>query len=82
MQHDGQEQNANVKIRVKNSETLDEFSGTAFLNPQYLDKVQRWVRKNKYSCISLNNDMEMELRIEIFKFNLAKQPKSEIDALK
>ena len=69
---DGEEQAANVRIRVKNSETLDEFSGTAFLNPQYIDKVQRWVRKNKYSCISLNNDLEMELRVEIFKFNLAK----------
>lgn len=44
--------------------------------------MQRWIRKNKYSCISLNNDMEMELRVEIFKFNLAKQPKSDIDTLK
>lgn len=30
---DGSSQAANVKIRVKNSETLDEFSGTAYLNP-------------------------------------------------
>ena len=73
---------ANVRIRVKNTESLDEFTGTAFLNPQYLDKVQRWVRKNKFNCVNLNNDMEMELRVEIFKFHLAKQPKSEIDSLK
>lgn len=79
---EGDERSANVKIRVKNSESLDEFSGTAYLNPQYLDKVQRWIRKNKYSCVGLNNDMEMELRVEIFKFHLAKQPKSEIDTFK
>jgi hypothetical protein len=61
---------------------LDEFAGEAFLNPQYLDKVQRWVKKNKYQCMSLNNDVEMELRVEIFKFHLTKQPKGDIETLK
>ena len=82
MAQEGDERSANVKIRVKNTENLDEFQGTAYLNPQYLDKVQRWIRKNKFSCVGLNNDMEMELKVEIFKFHLAKQPKSEIDTLK
>ena len=75
-------QKHNVKIRVKNSDTLDEYSGTAFLNPQYMDKVQRWVKKNKYQCLSLNNDMELELRVEIFKFHLSKAPKSDMDTMK
>lgn len=72
----------NICIRVKNTDTLDEFAGEAFLNPQYLDKVQRWVKKNKYQCMSLNNDVEMELRVEIFKFHLTKQPKGDIETLK
>ena len=78
----GEESKHNVKIRVKNSENLDEFSGTAFLNPQYMDKVQRWIKKNKFQCLSLNNDMEMELRVEIFKFHLSKQPKGDMDTMK
>ena len=62
----------NVRIRVKNSASLEEYTGETFLNPQYLDKVQRWVKKNKFSCVHLNNDLEMELKVEIFKFNLSK----------
>ena len=75
-------QQANVRIRVRNSETLDEYQGQALLNPAYMDKVQRWVRKGKFNCIGTNNDLELELRIEIFKFHLSKQPKSDIDLLK
>ena len=60
----------NVRIRVKNTETLDEFDGSAYLNPNYLEKVQRWVRKNKFACTALNNGLEMELKVEIFKFHL------------
>jgi len=71
-----------VRIRVKNTATLDEFTGEAYLNPNYLDKVQRWVKKNKFQVLPLNNDLECELRIEIFKFHLTKQAKSEIETLK
>ena len=72
----------NVRLRVKNTTTLDEFIGETFLNPQYLDKVQRWVRKNKFSCTPLNNDLEMELKVEIFKFQLQKQSKGDVETLK
>ncbi len=33
MAQEGDERSANVKIRVKNTENLDEFQGTAYLNP-------------------------------------------------
>ena len=78
----GNDQKHNIKIRVKNSDNLDEYHGTAYLNPQYMDKVQRWVKKNKFQCLSLNNDMELELRVEIFKFHLSKQPKGDMDTMK
>ncbi len=71
----------NVRIRVKNSQ-LDEFTGETYLNPQYLDKVQRWVKKNKFQCVPLNNDLEMELKVEIFKFHLNKSAKGDVDTLK
>ena len=58
----------NVRLRVKNTATQDEFTGETYLNPLYLEKVQRWVRKNKFACTTLNNDLEMELKVEIFKF--------------
>ena len=35
----GDDQKHNVKIRVKNSDNLDEYHGTAYLNPAYMDKV-------------------------------------------
>ena len=72
----------NVRLRVKNTASLDEFIGETYLNPQYLEKVQRWVRKNKFSCTALNNDLEMELKVEIFKFQLQKQSKGDIETLK
>jgi len=71
----------NVRIRVKNNQ-LDEFTGETYLNPQYLDKVQRWVKKNKFQCVPLNNDLEMELKVEIFKFHLSKSVKGDVETLK
>lgn len=77
----GSEENRpNVRLRVKTA--LDEFTGETTLNPQYLDKLQRWVKKNKFTCMPLNNDQELELRVEIFKFHLTKQSLSDIDTLK
>ncbi len=71
----------NVRIRVKTT-AKDEFTGDATLNPQYIDKLQRWVKKNKFTCVPLNNDQELELRVEIFKFSLSKQAKDDVDTLK
>lgn len=38
----------NICIRVKNTETHDEFQGESFLHPKYLEKVHKWVKKEKY----------------------------------
>lgn len=62
--------------------TQDEFKGQAYLNTQYIDKLQRWVNKSKFNCIQLNNNTEMELRVQIFKFHLKKVEKTDIETLK
>lgn len=75
-------QRNNVSIRVKNSDTLEEFRGESYCNPQFLSKIGRWIKKGKYECKALNNNAELELKVEIFKFPLKKVPKSDIDILK
>jgi len=79
------EQNAeanNLNIRVKCSTTQEEFKGQAFLQTQFIDKLQKWVNKGKFSCVAMNNNTEMELRVQIFKFQLKKLEKSDIESLK
>ena len=72
----------NVSIRVKDTDTLDYFKGESFCNPQFFEKITRWIKKKKYECKYLNNNSEVELRVEIFKFNLKKVPKTEVEILK
>ena len=78
----GEPQKPNVSVRVKNTDTLDEFRGESFCNPQFFSKISRWIKKNKYECKALNNNSEMELKVEIFKFPLKKVPKSDVEILK
>ena len=75
-------QKPNVSVRVKNTDTLDEFRGESFCNPQFFEKISRWIKKKKYDCRALNNNSEMELKVEIFKFPLKKVPKSDVELLK
>ena len=72
----------NLNIRVKCTETQDEYRGQAFLNSQYLDKCQRWVSKGKFECITMNNNTEMELKVQIFKFQLKRDEKTDLETLK
>ena len=51
----------NLNIRVKCIKTQEEFRGQAFLNTQYIEKLQRWINKNKFTCVPLNNNTEMQL---------------------
>ena len=71
-----------MRVRVKNTDTLDEYRGESFCNPQFFEKINRWIKKNKYECKPLNNNSEMELKVEIFKFPLKKVPKSDVELLK
>jgi len=75
------ENDPNVRIRVKTS-TLDEYTGEQKMNPKYLDKLMQWVKKQKYTYQSLNNDQELELKVEIFKFHLYKHAKNDVETLK
>lgn len=75
-------QRQNVSVRVKNTDTLDEYRGESYCNPQFLQKIYGWIKKNKYECRSLNNNSEMELKVEIFKFPLKRVPKSDVEILK
>lgn len=72
----------NLSLRVKCTTSQDEWRGNAFLNNQYLDKCHRWVNKGKYQCVTLNNNSEMELKVQIFKFNLKKVEKTDLESLK
>ena len=80
--HDDLKETANLNIKVKNTDTLDEYRGTALLNQSYSKKMDSWIKKGKYQCQSLNNNSELELKVEIFKFNLKKVPKTEVELLK
>ena len=61
---------------------MDEYRGESFCNPQFFEKIGRWIKKKKYECKALNNNSEMELKVEIFKFPLKKVPKSDVEILK
>ena len=73
---------SNVTLRVKNTDTLDEYRCETYCNPQFFEKVTRWIKKRKYECKMLNNNSEMELKVEIFKFALQKVPKTDVEILK
>ena len=60
---------ANVTVRVKNTDTLDEYRGESFCNPLFFEKISQWIKKKKYE-------------VEIFKFPLKKVPKSDVEILK
>jgi hypothetical protein len=75
-------QQANVSVRVKNTDTLDEFRGESFCNPLFFEKISQWIKKKKYETKAINNNSEMELKVEIFKFPLKKVPKSDEEILK
>ncbi|CDW88536.1 UNKNOWN [Stylonychia lemnae] len=76
------ENKPNLNIRVKNTDTLDEYRGQAYLNTAFNEKMNRWIKKGKYQCKMFNNNAELELRVEIFKFMLKKVPKTEVELLK
>ena len=52
------------------------------MKPHYVEKVSTWIRKNKFTCVPLNYCLEMELKVEIFKFHLSKQAKDELETLR
>jgi len=79
---EGDPQRANVSVRVKNTDTLDEYRGESFCNPLFFEKISQWIKKKKYDCKAINNNSEMELKVEIFKFPLKKVPKSDVEILK
>jgi hypothetical protein len=72
----------NLNIRVKNTDTLDEYKGLVYLKSSFTGKLHKWISKHKYQCVPLNNNSELELRVEIFKFVLKRVPKSDVEQLK
>jgi len=81
-EHEENADRANVTVRVKNTDTLDEYRGESFCNPLFFDKISQWIKKKKYETKAINNNSEMELKVEIFKFPLKKVPKSDVEILK
>ena len=43
-------------IRLLVQQGANQYKGEATLNPTYLDKVNHWLHKNKYSITPVNND--------------------------
>ena len=80
--NDGHLRMLNLNIKVKDNESLDEYKGSVEFQSGHLEKLNRWITKNKYTCAQMNNANELELKVEIFKFNLKKVPKSNIEQLK
>lgn len=44
----GLEDRPNLSIRIKNTDSLDEYKGQAFLPANFLEKLNRWINKGKY----------------------------------
>lgn len=44
-----------------NTETLDEFDGDAFVNPDYLPKIFKWIDKKNFNVINTENPEEFQL---------------------
>lgn len=47
----------NLSILVKDTLSHEEWTGTAFLNESFIDRLQKWVAKGKYSCTKFTNEM-------------------------
>ena len=82
IEHEESADRANVTVRVKNTDTIDEYRGESFCNPLFFDKISQWIKKKKYETKAINNNSEMELKVEIFKFPLKKVPKTDVEILK
>ena len=83
-----QTNSSSVKIHVTNMDSLDEFEGVSMVNNDYLPKLQSWINKKKYSCSENYNAGHMEhesvlsLQVDIFKFNLTRLEKSDMEKIK
>eukprot|EP00347_Sterkiella_histriomuscorum_P007525 403348586 len=71
-----------LHVRVKNTDNLDEYKGSMHIETAFIDKLNRWIKKGKYQCNIFNHTSEMELKVEMFKTQLKKQAKDEIQQLK
>ena len=102
----------NLSILVKDTCSHEEWTGSAFLNENFIDRLQKWVAKGKYTCTKFTNELsavqmsgqrgttseiedrgdsvppqqapqtEMELRVQIFKFQLHRLERSTLMQIK
>ena len=75
------EQDANLKLTATNTQTLDHYESYAFLQPIYVQKLIKWLKKGKHVHQILPSG-KIELKLKIFSFELEKVQKSEVEVLK
>jgi hypothetical protein len=66
----------NIELTVKNKDTLTQFFTTAYLDPDYLAKAQKWVNLNKFTCDETLEDLQLSVG-EIFNFTIPKSSKQD-----
>ena len=75
------EQDANLKLTATNTQTLDHYESYAFLQPIYVQKLIKWLKKGRHVHQILPSG-KIELKLKIFSFELEKVQKSDIEVLK
>ena len=42
---------------MKDTCSHEEWTGSAFLNENFIDRLQKWVAKGKYTCTKFTNEL-------------------------
>ena len=71
----------NIELTVKNNDTLEQFTNQAYLDTDYLPKMQKWIDRNKFVCSEELDDLQLTVGT-IFAFNLSKSSKSDAEVVK
>ena len=71
----------NIELTVKNNDTLQQFSNQAYLDLDYLPKMQKWIERQKYTCDEELEDLQLTVGT-IFNFSLAKSTKTDTEIVR
>ena len=76
------EQDANLKLTGVNMKTMDHYEGYAFLQPTYVPKLLKWLKKGKHEHKIVQATEKLEFKLKVFTFYLNKVQKSQTEILK